>query len=302
MMNQNAVTNNAVGDSAVSVSGANIGQKDFWTSGGGKVWVHHEADLNATFAPVDHALVAAAQINSNETVLDLGCGTGGTSRAVAAAMGGGSVLGLDIAAPMVERATVVGGRGLRYQVGDAQTYDFQPQQFDLLVSRFGSMFFADPVAAFENLFRAMKPEGRIVLACWRRAKENPWFSVPFKAALDHIGAPDPVDPFAPGPTSFADPERVRSVLSEAGFKSVDVQTVKFTLHHPGPFDRFVDLMTTLGPLASLIARHDPSAAQCEAARLQMAEGFRPAVTEKGVEIAASLNIVTATASVAEDTV
>ena len=158
-------------------------------------------------------------------LLDVGCGCGATvlelGRLVAP---NGTVLGVDVSVPMLgrarERVAAAALKGVNLVVSDAQTYEFPRGAVDLLFSRFGVMFFADPVAAFTNLRRTMKQGGRLLFACWRPMAENSWFHVPLNAAKDLLPAQPPADPLAPGPFAFADPERVKRVLAEAGWQDV----------------------------------------------------------------------------------
>ena len=134
-------------------------------------------------------------------------------------------MGVDISRPMLavarQRAAAAGASGVRFVEVDAQSWPFEPQGFDALFSRFGVMFFADPKAAFANLFTALKPGGRLVFACWRSLAENPWMTAPIAAAARWLPPTPPFEPNAPGPFAFADAGRVRDILESAGFAGIE---------------------------------------------------------------------------------
>lgn len=193
-------------------------------------WVANQALFDAVYAPVTAAILAEAAPAAGRRVLDVGCGTGTLLEQSIAA--GAEAVGVDIAEKMaaaarrrVPEATVL--------VADAQTADLLAEApgapFDRIVSRFGVMFFEDPVAAFANLRRAAAPGARLVFACWRSEAENPVFSMGTSVLADRLDPkPEPDDPDAPGPTAFADPERPAAVLAAAGWDAVAVDAFDFT--------------------------------------------------------------------------
>ena len=274
----------------------NTDQRDFWTDLGGRDWLTFEAGLDAAFARLDDILIREAQPEGAMRVMDLGCGTGRTSRRIANRLeAGGSVLGVDISPTLLAEARRVGGAGLRYLEADAQTHPFDAGAFDLILSRFGSMFFADPVAGLGNLRRALKPGGKMVLICWRRAKENPWFSVPLKAGLTHFGPLGQVDPTAPGPTAFADEARVLDLLDQAGFAHSRAEVIETTLPYPGPLEDLLTVLARLGPLAGLAEAHNPDAEARAAALNMVADAFRAPDGLGSRPIPARLNLFVAQA-------
>lgn len=196
-----------------------------WNGKSGETWRDNQERLDRMLAPYGEAAIAAAALASGERVLDIGCGAGATSLALAARVGaGGYVLGLDISEPLIARAQerLPPGAPLAFELGDASSAQLPTAAFDLLFSRFGVMFFDDSAAAFTHMRRALKPSGRLAFVCWRPAKENEWVSLPMRAAsgLFEVSAPDPN---APGPFAFADTARVRGILSEAGFADVEIR-------------------------------------------------------------------------------
>jgi SAM-dependent methyltransferase len=194
-----------------------------WNATEGEYWAEQDARFEASGAPFRAALLAAAVINVDARVLDIGCGAGPTTRDAARIAQQGSALGVDIAAPLVERArqrtAEAGITNAEFVLADAQIHPFPRASFDNVISQFGTMFFGDPVAAFTNIGRAVRPGGSITLLVWGAPQDNEWF-LQIGAALA-AGRDDPVPPpGAPGPFSLADLDRTRTVLTSAGFDDV----------------------------------------------------------------------------------
>ncbi|GAA0597676.1 methyltransferase domain-containing protein [Craurococcus roseus] len=209
--------------------GPNAAQIAYWNSQSCAGWLTEHERLDALFAPLTEAALAAAAPYPGERAADVGCGAGATVLALARAVGpGGGVLGLDVSERLVARARErIAEAGLdataRVELADAALRPFAAEA-DLLFSRFGVMFFADPVAAFANLRRALRPEGRMAFVAWRPLAENPWFRLPVEAAREHLppSTDPPPEPCAPGPFAFDDLERVRGILAAAGWRGVEI--------------------------------------------------------------------------------
>jgi SAM-dependent methyltransferase len=198
----------------------NADQLAFWNGPGGHTWVARQAHTDVTLAPMTEALLAFAAPRAGERVLDVGCGCGATTLEFARAVGpAGHVTALDISAPMLAegeaRAEAVGITNVNWLQADAATAELD--EFDLLTSAFGLMFFGDPVGAFAHMRRAAAPGGRMAFVCWRPLVENPWIEVPMNAVSRHLPPrPKPI-PHAPGMFAFADPQRASDVLTAAGW-------------------------------------------------------------------------------------
>ena len=200
----------------------NADQIAYWNGKSGLKWAEDQEKLDAMMQTMADVAVAAAAPQPGESVLDIGCGTGATALALAERVGPeGRVLGVDISKPMLEvaRARAVGHPNMAFQLADAATAHFEAGSADLIFSKFGVMFFADPEAAFRNIYKAVRPGGRLAFICWRALSENPFATVPMAAALKHLPPQPKPDPHAPGPFAFADPVRVGHILVQAGFKT-----------------------------------------------------------------------------------
>jgi SAM-dependent methyltransferase len=194
----------------------------YWNSAAGRRWVERQQSQDVVLGPILQATLERARLRQGERVVDIGCGTGASSIALAERVGpSGQVLGVDVSAPMLARAAerLPPGAPVNFVRADATTYRFESAEFDLLFSRFGVMFFAEPARAFTNLRTALKPSGRLAFACWRKFDENPWLQVPLRAALEHVPPPPRPGPEDPGPFAFASEQRVHGILSDAGFQS-----------------------------------------------------------------------------------
>ena len=192
----------------------------FWDGQGGRTWVDRQAHTDITLAPVTDSLLAFTAPRAGERVLDVGCGCGAPTLEFARAVGpSGRVEALDISGPMLAegaaRASAADLANIDWRQADPATAVLD--DFDLLTSAFGTMFFGDPVAAFAHMRRAADPHARMAIVCWRSLAENPWMEVPMKAVARHLPPRPTPAPHAPGMFAFADPERVSDVLTAAGW-------------------------------------------------------------------------------------
>ncbi len=207
-----------------------------WAGEMGVKWLTHIDRFEGMIAPIGDALLARASIAPGERVIDLGCGGGLTSLAAARATGPeGAVLGLDISPDLIDEACrrAEGMPHVRFICADAATVALDDAPYDRLISRFGSMFFADPYAAFTNLHGLIKLGGRIDLAIWAAPRDNPWMMELMGVARSHIDIPSP-DPRAPGPFAFADLDYVRDILAHAGFSAPEIEAYQGAQPIGGP--------------------------------------------------------------------
>jgi ubiquinone/menaquinone biosynthesis C-methylase UbiE len=270
---------------------------DYWNGLAGARWVREQAHLDEMLQPFGDAALAAARVTPGEAALDLGCGCGHTSLALATLVGSnGRVVGIDVSAPMLERAKERGaGRfNLSFIEGDASREPLESGTFDLLFSRFGVMFFPDAAFAFTHLRAALRPHGRMAFACWQPPKENPWATVPFEAVAHALGEPAPQTDDASGPFSFGDAARVRRILADAGFRDVNLRSFEATnvFGASGSIDDAVNEIARLGPVARLLVdRDDASVARALASIKAVLPPYKSA--EGAVRFRAAAWIVTA---------
>lgn len=207
------------GPAAVRVHPSNVDQFRGWDGETGDYWAENADRYNAGVAAYREPFLDVAAIEATARVLDVGCGSGQTTRDAARLAGAGHALGVDLSSRMVDLARQIASReglsNVEFQQVDVQSHPFDERSFDLAISRTGVMFFGDPVAAFRNIGRALVPGGRLVVMVWQTFERNEWISS-FFASLDM--SPPPAT--GPGPFSLGDPERVRAVLGEAGFGDV----------------------------------------------------------------------------------
>jgi SAM-dependent methyltransferase len=241
----------------------NTAQIAYWNARAGVTWTAFQERLDTLFEPLTALALAAAAPVAGEHAIDIGCGCGATVLALAERLGpAGSVLGLDVSEPMAARARErIAASDLTNApviVSDAATHDFGQVGADLLFSRFGIMFFADPIAAFANLHQAMRPGGRLLCVAWRPLAENPWFTVPLMAASGVLPPQPQSDPEAPGPFAFADPDRTRRILTSAGWKDATFarQDVPMRIAATGQLEQATELATRVGGLARILADAD----------------------------------------------
>ena len=216
----------------LSADDPNAAEIAYWNGPAGERWVRRQQQQDALLAPVTELLLERAAPCVGEFVLDIGCGWGGTAMALARRVSpGGRVLGLDVSQLMLTRARELLplGMAVEYVLGDATVYPFAPGQADLLASRFGVMFFADPARSFANIRRGLRSGARLAFACWREARQNPWLMLPLQEAYRHVPRLPEVGPEDPGAFSFAAGARVREILGRAGFAGVQLEPVGLTL-------------------------------------------------------------------------
>ncbi|MCL2447500.1 MAG: SAM-dependent methyltransferase, partial [Polyangiaceae bacterium] len=247
-----------------------------WNGPVGERWAREQESADRAFAAFAAELLSRAELKPGQRVLDIGCGNGTTTLAAADAVGpGGAVFGVDVSSPMLARARArsLGRPNVDYALGSAATQDFG-RAFDVAISRFGVMFFADPVAAFAHLRGALRPGGALVFTCWRAPAENAWARCPHEAAAPHLPPAAPQDPLAPGPFAFADAGRVTRILRDAGFGAIDVAPfdAEVVLSNAG-LDDAVRFAVSFGPTAGALREADESTAA--RAREAIAARFEP---------------------------
>ena len=212
-----------------ATNNSNNAQADYWTNEGGPSWVRHERRYERMLQPFDDALIGALRPVSGDRILEIGCGFGATSIALAAS--GAAVHGVDIAPPMIGRARerVQGtAEQITFAVADAQEVDLGGP-YDTAVSRFGVMFFADPVRAFTNIAASVRSGGNLAFVCWQSLDRNPWLGLPIEVLRSFTGAPAgpaALAPGAPNPLAFADPAHTEDILRRSGWTCIEFEPVE----------------------------------------------------------------------------
>ena len=239
----------------------NTAQIEFWNGETGQNWVTHDALMEHMLQPLGESVLDILAPTAGERALDIGCGCGHTSLDLAARVGPeGSVTGVDISAPMLGVARRLadeasnGAAHMAFLEADAQTHAFPAPHYDVVFSRFGVMFFEDPVAAFANIRSAMNPAGRLAFCCWQPRAVNPFMTVPAMAALELLPAPPQLPPRAPGPFAFEEADYVDAVLKEAGYADICISPLSRLLE----FGRglaltdIVEHLVQIGPIAQMV--------------------------------------------------
>lgn len=273
---------------------SNSDQELYWNSNAGKKWVEFQDELDGLLENINDRLLQRSEIETGERVLDIGCGTGATTMSVASLVEqGGLVVGVDISKTLLDcaisRSSNISGGRIKYTLADAQTWRFDADSFDLVTSRFGMMFFANPVLAFKNLAAALRKGGRLSFVSWANASSNPWFAIPRDAAINQLGKPEPTPPTAPGPLAFANSDYVLSIMDEAGLdgRSVDIEQVD--LLYSGSVAEAAHLASNVGPAMRIMKEFDGSSTDILEIKKKVAASFQRYADKDGVQIPATLN-------------
>ena len=275
------------------MSESNAEQRERWDEQVGPKWVRVADEIERRLAPVNALLLAGAVPAPGERVLDVGCGPGSTTALLAAAVGEqGRVVGVDISETMLAVAHRHMPRNVELLRADAQDHAFGPPPFDLIVSRFGVMFFAEPVTAFRSLRRAMRSGGRLCVVAWAPLSENPHWEVPLGIAARHVGRPEPKDPRAPGPMSLSDEGYVRGILDAAGFG--DARVAREQVELPGgPAGQEAEFALKIGPTAGLLDERPPDDKARAAILREIADAFHRYERDGACALPATVLVVTA---------
>lgn len=276
---------------------ANAAQWEHWNTLAGPKWVTFSDRLDRQLSQVGHLLLQAAEPRPGEAVLDIGCGTGAMLAPFAGEVGDdGVVVGIDISEPMLNAARRRIERLSLHNVtlieGDVQNHAFDRAGFDLLVSRFGVMFFADPVAAFRNLLHAMGARGRLCFVCWAPLQENPHWSLALAAVTRRLGAPEEKPPRMPGPLAFSEVAYVAKILRDAGFAEIKISPQPTVLVGTSPEEE-AEFLCTMGPAAAVIADREPPAAVISAIKNELTTELRKFMRDGQMLIPASIHLVQA---------
>ena len=247
-------------------------QAKLWNGSAGCAWVEAHALLDRTLQPFEDLLVEAVSASGARRVLDVGCGTGSTTRAVARLLGTkGHSVGIDISEQMIDAARMLAEQDrspATFVCADAQTHQFAPGSFDLIIARFGTMFFTDPVAAFANLRRAGSQGTQLCSITWRSPEENPFMTAAERAAAPLLPNLQARRADTAGPFGFADARRARVVLEESGWAEIDIRPIDVVCTLPEK--ELIRYGTRFGPVGTALREADPQT------RAQVATAVRAA--------------------------
>lgn len=270
----------------------NEAMRDFWSGEGGQNWVSREDRLEASLKIFGQQAIDVAEISSDDRILDIGFGCGETSLDLARLTGlQGHVHGVDISTTMVEtaqlKARTSGVANVSFECADAQTAEFPTDEYDRVFSRFGVMFFDDPAGAFQNIFRALKPGGRLSFVCWAGRDQNEWVGRPLEVVAKHLTLPLPPAPDAPGPFSLSDQSRLRNILSKAGFSRISVAPFHGPLVLGDDIGEAVSFLMELAPSGSAVKQAEPDEDLRAAIAADMTEMLKSCKSAQGVSMGAT---------------
>ncbi len=271
-----------------------------WSGEQGSKWADAIDPMDRQLAPATRHAMAALAAQPGERIIDLGCGGGPTSLEIAGVVGAqGAVLGVDISPDLVRIARSRGADigHLSFEIADAAAHPFDAQGWDAVFSRFGCMFFDEPVAALANLRAGVKPGGRAVLTVWTEPKHNPWAMIPARAAAQVLGSAEKMPPGAPGPFGWATPEIFMPILEDAGWRNIafeehDIECPVSPDGAADPVASAIDHAARIGPLSSRL-KEAPEA--IHEIRPILAEALEPMVREGVVMLPGRIRVITAVA-------
>lgn len=230
------------------VAPGNVNQAQSWGGDEGEIWARYPEFFDSSTREHQAKLMEAAAITAEALVLDIGCGTGGSTIEAARAAHRGTAVGVDLSARMIARARALAAAqdvtNATFIHGDAQIHPFEPASLDVVISRTGAMFFADQIAAFTNIARALRSHGRLALVSWQGPERNEWFQS-FVDALTLGRGLAPPPPNAPSPFAHADPARTVQILTDAGFTNVHINPLELPIYFGNTVDDGYQVLSQL---------------------------------------------------------
>lgn len=279
-----------------AIDDRNADQIAYWNGAAGRHWTDRQQLQDIVLTPVSEILINRAAVKSGESVLDIGCGCGATSLDLVKRVGpGGRITGIDISEPMLGRARELtpSGAPVEFVLADATAHPFTPGTIDLLFSRFGVMFFAQPSDSFANMRKALRPGGRLAFACWRTPRDNPWMMLGLQEAYKYVPKLPELKPDDPGPFSFAREERVHRILNEAGFSNIAMERADLSLDIATGrgLDAALETVLAIGPTSRALEGQPPD--QIAAATQSIRTALTAHQRGNAVPLGGSIWIVTA---------
>lgn len=270
-------------------------QITYWNEVAGPKWVKITHEMDARFSAITAALLASAKPHPGEKILDIGCGTGSVAALFAEATGvSGNVTGIDISEPMLDvaRAAHQSRENLDFLKADAQIFNFKTEYYDLLISRFGVMFFEDPAAAFKNFLASLSKNGRLCFICWAPLADNPHWMIPFNIVAARLGKPEERPAHAPGPMAFADATYTASILSQAGFRDIKIVPIPLMIIGKSLGDE-TRIASVLGPAGALLDEKKADETTKQELSAVISSALGDFETTEGMKMPATVYVVTA---------
>lgn len=274
----------------------NSQQREYWNGPAGEKWAILADNQDKMLGHLGETAMEAVDLTDGNNVLDIGCGSGGTTFEISRRVGStGKVMGIDISEPMLAiakaRSAANNITNVEFSEADVTTFDFSTHIFERAFSRFGVMFFEDPIASFSNFASSIAAGGKIAFCCWRDLKYNEWFEFPLNVGLKYCPPPEKSDPNAPGPLAFKEKDRIQTILSATGFTRIAIENYNSKLVvGPTPKDAAKQL-SEFGPLYRLLANATDTITT--SVRNELSSELEEFLTPDGVKLGASIWIVSA---------
>ena len=272
-------------------------QFEFWNEGIGKKWVEEDDSMNERLSILTKELFLRSNINRNDKILDIGCG-GGQTTFEASEMAGenGYVIGADISKILLDlaKSKYANTKNLEFKYCDVQNYEFRENSFNKVISRFGVMFFENPIEAFKNIYNSIQEGGSLNFVCWTNVMENEFFTDPTNIIIKHINKEFPEITRAPGPLAFSEADYVKEILASSKFKNVKVEKVYSSISTNDSAKKDGDLLLKLGLGGRLLADANLSKKELSVIRDEMIEISQKRQKNGIITYKACLNYVSAT--------
>ena len=272
-------------------------QFEFWNEGIGKKWVEEDDSMNERLSILTKELFLRSNINRNDKILDIGCGGGQTSFEASEMVGeNGYVIGADISKILLDlaKSKYANTKNLEFKYCDVQNYEFRENSFNKVISRFGVMFFENPIEAFKNIYNSIQEGGSLNFVCWTNVMENEFFTDPTNIIIKHINKEFPEITRAPGPLAFSEEDYVKEILMSSKFKNVKIEKVYSSISTNDSAEKDGALLLKLGLGGRLLADANLSKKELSIIRDEMVEISQKRQKNGKITYKACLNYVSAT--------
>ena len=272
-------------------------QFEFWNEGIGKKWVEEDDSMNERLSILTKELFLRSKINRDDKILDIGCGGGQTTFEASEMVGeNGYVIGADISKILLDlaKSKYANTKNLEFKYCDVQNYEFRENSFNKVISRFGVMFFENPIEAFKNIYNSIQEGGSLNFVCWTNVMENEFFTDPTNIIIKHINKEFPEITRAPGPLAFSEADYVKEILASSKFKNVKVEKVYSSISTNDSAKKDGDLLLKLGLGGRLLADANLSKKELSVIRDEMIEISQKRQKNGIITYKACLNYVSAT--------